>query len=319
MPSEGRKLIKKEGENISGKAGAPEETPEKKNLPKKAPKEHKPKAKAKRLRLDMLLVERGFFSSRERARAAIMAGEVLVNGIISHKAGNQITADALIELKGKKLPYVSRGGLKLAKAIEVFNLDFLNKIVLDIGSSTGGFVDCALQNGASLVYAVDVGYGQLAWELRQNPRVAVWEKTNARYLTAEHIPQKLDWITVDASFISLAKVLPGALNFLKEEGQVLALIKPQFEAGRESVGKKGVVRDKNIHLQVLENVISSFKQMGLFPYGLDFSPIKGPEGNIEYLLWAGREERPKPDLKKVIEESWEFHNKNKVNILSKKE
>jgi len=262
-------------------------------------------------RLDILLVEQGFFTSRERAKAAVMAGEVLVNGIREDKAGSLIDCESQISVNSSKPPFVSRGGLKLAQALAVFNISLLGKTILDIGSSTGGFVDCALQNGASKVYAVDVGYGQLAWSLRQDPRVIVLEKTNARYLDTAQIPEEVDVVTADASFISLAKVLPTPLQFLRESGDLIALIKPQFEAGREKVGKKGVVRDKKVHYEVIANVLEDIIHMGLIPQGCTFSPITGPEGNIEYLLWAKKSATlPKAvniKYEKIIEEAWEIH------------
>lgn len=258
-------------------------------------------------RLDVLLVEQGFFPAREKAKAAIMAGEIFVDGQKMDKAGSAVPITAQIEVRGAKLPYVSRGGLKLAKALSVFQLDLQGAVLLDLGASTGGFVDCALQAGAAKVYAVDVGYGQLAWKLRNDPRVVVWEKTNARYLTKEQVPEAVDCITVDASFISLAKVLEAAVAFLKPEGYVVALIKPQFEAGREKVGKKGVVKDPAVHQQVIEKVIADFAILGLFPLGLDFSPITGPEGNIEYLLWAGKGEGHPQDIPTVVKAAWADH------------
>ncbi|MGI5891470.1 MAG: TlyA family RNA methyltransferase [Bacillota bacterium] len=271
-------------------------------------------------RLDIILVDRGLFSSREKAKAAIMAGEVLVDGSRVDKAGFLLRCDADITVKSKALPYVSRGGLKLAKAIEVFNLDFKGKIVLDIGSSTGGFVDCALQNGAAKVYAVDVGYGQLAWQLRQDQRVVVLEKTNARYLTAKEIPESVHIITVDASFISLAKVLPAALQFLRAQGLLVALIKPQFEAGKDKVGKKGVVKDRAVHIEVLQNVYTAIKELDLMPLAWDFSPITGPNGNIEYLLLAQKarhesaallDEAKNSDIleniKETVTKAWQEH------------
>ena len=245
--------------------------------------------KNKKQRLDILLVERGLFTARDKAKAAIMAGEVLVNGQKADKSGAAFAFDVSIELTGDKLPYVSRGGLKLAHAIGCFGLGFSGKTVLDIGSSTGGFVDCALQNGAQKVYSVDVGYGQLAWKLRTDSRVVVLEKTNARYLTCEQIPESVDFLTVDASFISLAKILPAPSGFLKKGGILVALVKPQFEAGRENVGKKGVVRDQLVHKKVLREVCAAVTQLSLSLRGLDFSPLLGPEGNMEFLLWAQKE------------------------------
>lgn len=243
-----------------------------------------------KMRLDMALLERGLFPSREQARTAIMSRRVSVNGQVVDKAGTSVNSEADITVSGHDLPYVSRGGLKLAKALKSFALDLTGCVMADIGASTGGFTDCALQNGASKVYAVDVGYGQLAWRLRQDERVVVLEKTNARYLSAAEIPEPLDIITIDASFISLSKLLPALFPLLKENGSLVALIKPQFEAGRDKVGKKGVVRDSAVRLEVIERVLSAAKELGFVPRGLDYSPIKGPEGNVEYLLWLGKQE-----------------------------
>jgi 23S rRNA (cytidine1920-2'-O)/16S rRNA (cytidine1409-2'-O)-methyltransferase len=238
----------------------------------------------KKERLDILLVEKGFFTSREKAKAAIMAGLVTVDGEKIEKSGTKINCEACIKVKRNKLKYVSRGGLKLEKAIKLFGLDFQNKIVLDIGASTGGFTDCSLQNGASKVYAVDVGYGQLDWKLRQDNRIIVLERVNARYLTQSHIPENVDIITIDASFISLAKILPAVKRFIKETGFIVTLIKPQFEAGKEKVGKKGVVRDSLTHENVINKLIDAARELGLYCYELTYSPITGPEGNIEYLM-----------------------------------
>ena len=240
-----------------------------------------------KLRLDILLCERGFFPSREQARAAIMAGEVLVDEQKADKAGSLYLHDVAIRLTGSRLPYVSRGGLKLARAIEVFDIDMRGKVIIDIGASTGGFTDCALQNGAAKVYAVDVGYGQLAWKLRQDERVVVLEKCNARYLDESHIGEAADMIMADLSFISLTLALPPALSkILKNGGEVVALIKPQFEAGRKQVGKKGVVRDMCVHIQVIERILEFCAEWKLGVYGIIHSPITGPEGNIEYLLYG---------------------------------
>lgn len=239
-------------------------------------------------RLDVLLVEQGYFDSREKAKAAIMAGRILVDNNKVDKAGTQVGETVTITVTGKDLPYVSRGGYKLEKAIQVFDLPLQNAVMADIGASTGGFTDCALQNGVAKVYAVDVGYGQLAWSLRTDERVVVLEKTNARYLTEKEIPEPLDLITIDASFISLTLLLPALYPLLKTEGSLMALIKPQFEAGREKVGKKGVVRDPAVHEEVINKVIDCAKGLGFTVLGLDYSPIKGPEGNIEYLLWLGK-------------------------------
>ena len=212
------------------------------------------------------------------------------------------------------MPFVSRGGLKLAKAVQSFGLDFSGLVVADIGASTGGFTDCALQNGAAKVYAVDVGYGQLAWKLRQDERVVVLEETNARYLTAEQIPEPLDAATIDAAFISLGKLLPALYPLLKPEGFVMALIKPQFEAGREKVGKNGVVREPAVHLEVIRQVLATAEELGFCPWGLDFSPIKGPKGNIEYLLWLGKQaapERKLPEPEAVVQQAAAaLHTKN---------
>lgn len=241
-------------------------------------------------RLDVLLTEQGYFDSREKAKAAIMAGRILVNNNKVDKAGTQVAEDVKITVTGKDLPYVSRGGYKLEKAIKVFDLPLKNAVMADIGASTGGFTDCALQNGVAKVYAVDVGYGQLAWSLRTDERVVVLEKTNARYLTDKEIPEPLDLITIDASFISLTLLLPALYPLLKAEGSLMALIKPQFEAGREKVGKKGVVRDPAVHGEVIGKVINCAVNLGFEVFGLDYSPIKGPEGNIEYLLWLRKQQ-----------------------------
>lgn len=235
-------------------------------------------------RLDALLVNRGLFESRAKAQAAIMAGQVLVNEQKIDKPGTQVKPEVTIRLLGDKLRYVSRGGLKLEKALQIFPISVEGKVVADIGASTGGFTDCALQNGAAKVYAIDVGYGQLAWKLRSDERVINMERTNVRYLEAKDLPEQVDAATIDVAFISLDKILPAVHKILKPEGFVVALIKPQFEAGRENVGKKGVVRDAKVHQEVINNVIAFAKAEGFGIAGLDFSPIKGPEGNIEYLL-----------------------------------
>lgn len=239
-----------------------------------------------KMRLDVALVEKGLAKSREKAKAMIMAGQVLVDNQKIDKAGTEINPALSIRILGNDLPYVSRGGLKLEKAIKTFDLDFTNKVVADIGASTGGFVDCALQNGAMKVFAVDVGYNQLDWKLRTDERVINMEKTNARYLKVEDLGETVDFVTTDVAFISLDKILPPAVGLLKEQGQVAALIKPQFEAGKEYVGKKGVVKDPKVHQMVIEKILFLCEQINLNVNGLDFSPIKGPEGNIEYLLWA---------------------------------
>ena len=235
-------------------------------------------------RLDVLLVKRGLAPSREKAKTMIMEGNVFVNNNREDKAGSTFAEDAPIEIHGNTLKYVSRGGLKLEKAMTHFSISLDGMVCMDIGASTGGFTDCMLQNGAKKVYSVDVGYGQFAWKLRQDPRVVCMEKTNIRYVTPEDIDDALDFASVDVSFISLTKVLGPARALLKDNGQMVCLIKPQFEAGREKVGKKGVVRDPAVHKEVIEKVIAFAKEQYLQPLALDFSPIKGPEGNIEYLV-----------------------------------
>ncbi len=234
-------------------------------------------------RLDVLLTERGLVESRQRAQGIIMSGQVFVDQQKVDKAGAQIDEKAEIEVRGSTLPYVSRGGLKLEKALKCFPITLKNKVAIDAGASTGGFTDCMLQNGARKVYAVDVGYGQLAWSLRTDPRVVCMERTNVRYLSPELIPEPLDFGTVDVSFISLKLILPALRTVLKPEAEVVCLVKPQFEAGREKVGKKGVVRDPKVHLEVLENFLRFAQESDFSVKGLDFSPIRGPEGNIEYL------------------------------------
>lgn len=260
----------------------------------------------KRYRLDNLLVERGFFQSRNRAQAAVMEGNVLVNNIKKTKPGSLVDEDAKIEIIGDQLPYVSRGGLKLEKAIQVFDISFKEKTVLDIGASTGGYTDCALQKGAKKVFAVDVGYGQLAWKLRNDPRVINMERVNARYLTPEDIGEKVDIVTLDVSFISLEKVVSACLPLVKEGGELVALIKPQFEAGKEKVGKKGVVKDPQVHIEVLEQVTRTLNDLGLRVLNLTFSPIRGPKGNIEYLAYGVKEPGNNEclDIPGVVEEAW---------------
>ena len=234
-------------------------------------------------RLDILLVKRGLAESREKAKAVIMSGIVYVDGQKEDKAGQTFADTANIEVRGNTLKYVSRGGLKLEKAMECFDVSVKDKVCMDIGASSGGFTDCMLQNGAKKVYAVDVGHGQLAWKLRNDTRVVVMEKTNIRYVKPEDIGESIDFASIDVSFISLSKVLPAAYNLLGECGEIVALIKPQFEAGREKVGKKGVVREKSTHIEVIQNCFAYAKDNGFFVRELEFSPVKGPEGNIEYL------------------------------------
>ena len=236
-------------------------------------------------RLDVLLVKRNLAESREKAKAIIMSGIVYVDGQKEDKAGSTFEETAAIEVRGTTLKYVSRGGLKLEKAMTHFGLDLTGKVCMDVGSSTGGFTDCMLQNGAVKVYAVDVGHGQLAWKLRNDPRVVCMERTNIRYVTREEIKEPVDFASIDVSFISLTKVLGPVKSLLTDEGQVVCLIKPQFEAGREKVGKKGVVRDKKVHLEVIRMVMEFAAGLGFELLNLEYSPIRGPEGNIEYLLY----------------------------------
>lgn len=235
-------------------------------------------------RLDVLLVNRGLFESREKAKAAIMAGQIFMDESIRiDKAGTKVPVDANLVIKGNTLPYVSRGGLKLEKAIELYGVDLNNAVMIDIGASTGGFTDCALQHGAKKVFAIDVGYNQLAWKLRQDPRVINMEKTNIRSVTPEGLGELADFISIDVAFISLDKVLPVATTLLGTSGSLVALIKPQFEAGRDKVGKGGIVRDPATHKEVLERILSVASDCGFYLHGLTFSPIKGMEGNIEFL------------------------------------
>ena len=236
-------------------------------------------------RLDVLLVSGGYAESREKAKAIIMSGQVFIDGQREDKAGSMFDPEKIhIEVKGNVLKYVSRGGLKLEKAMEQFDLSLQDKVCMDIGASTGGFTDCMLQNGAVKVFSVDVGHGQLAWKLRNDPRVVCMEKTNFRYVTMEQIGEPLDFASCDVSFISLTKILIPARNLLKDNGQMVCLIKPQFEAGKDKVGKKGVVREPEIHIEVVEKILDFADMIGFDILHLDFSPIKGPEGNIEYLV-----------------------------------
>lgn len=247
-------------------------------------------------RIDTLLVDKGYFTSREKARASIMAGDVMINDSRVDKPGQKVAVTtAKISIK-EKMPYVSRGGLKLAKALQIFQLHLQDRIVIDIGASTGGFTDCALQNDAALVYAIDVGYGQIAWSLRKDPRVQVLERTNIRHVEKNifnfGIP---DFVTIDVSFISLGLVIPR-VNYLLDKYEGVALVKPQFEAGREFIGKKGVVKDPEVHRSVLHKVIQVLIDIGTSVRGIDHSPIKGPEGNIEYLLHF---QKPAPSVERV--------------------
>jgi 23S rRNA (cytidine1920-2'-O)/16S rRNA (cytidine1409-2'-O)-methyltransferase len=240
-------------------------------------------------RLDVLLANRGLASSREKAKAMIMEGIVYVNGQKEDKAGTLFDTEAPLEVRGTALPYVSRGGLKLEKSVKSFSLNLNGLVCLDVGASTGGFTDCMLQNGAAKVYAIDVGRGQLDWKLRNDPRVVCMEKTNIRYVQPADIGEEASFCSIDVSFISLTKVLGPVRELLKSDGQIVCLVKPQFEAGREKVGKKGVVRDPQVHEEVLHKVISWALDLGFVVLHLDFSPIKGPEGNIEYLLHLNKD------------------------------
>ncbi len=256
-------------------------------------------------RLDVRMTELGLAESRQKAQAIIMSGQVFVDGKRLDKCGAPVAEDAAIEVHGKTLPYVSRGGLKLEKAMKTFPLDLHGVTAMDCGASTGGFTDCMLQNGAAKVYAVDVGYGQLDWKLRNDSRVVNLERTNARYLTRAEIPEPLEFVSVDVSFISLGLILPALRPLLAEEAQMVCLVKPQFEAGREKVGKKGVVRDPKVHVEVLEQFLRHAEQSNLTVKGLTFSPVRGPEGNIEYLGWlsAAGGAANVPDLEALVRES----------------
>lgn len=263
-----------------------------------------------KIRLDVYLVDNGLTSSRERAKALIMAGQVYVKNQKCDKAGMMIDeSETSVEVRGEQLKYVSRGGLKLEKAMAEFPITLEGKTAMDIGASTGGFTDCMLQNGAKKVFAVDVGYGQFAWKLRQDERVVNMERTNIRYVTTDDIGTTVDFASIDVSFISLKLVLPVAYNLLSENGEIVALIKPQFEAGRGQVGKKGVVRDKNVHFDVIRGVLSFASEIGFDILGLSYSPIKGPEGNIEYLAYLKKSdevhELTDEDISAVVEKSHE--------------
>ncbi len=236
-------------------------------------------------RLDVLLVQKGLAPSREKAKAIIMSGIVYVDNVKEDKAGTSFDVNSNIEVRGKTLKYVSRGGLKLEKAMDKYGLNLEGKVCMDIGASTGGFTDCMLQNGASKVYSVDVGRGQLAWKLVQDPKVVVMDKTNIRYITRDDIDDDIEFASVDVSFISLTKIMEAVKAILTDDARMVCLIKPQFEAGREKVGKKGVVRDINVHKEVVNNIVQYMKSIGFGILGLDYSPIKGPEGNIEYLIY----------------------------------
>ncbi len=248
---------------------------------------------AEKLRLDIAITDRGLVQSREKAKALIMAGQVFVNGQKELKAGATVKPEDEIEIRGSQNPFVSRGGLKLRKAAENFGIDLSDCVCMDIGASTGGFTDCMLSYGAKKVYAIDVGYGQLAWKLRTDERVVNMERTNFRYVTHEQIPEDIDFASVDVSFISLKLILPVLRELLKNDGEAVCLIKPQFEAGKEKIGKKGVVRDPQVHVEVVERITDFAVESGFSLINLDFSPIKGPEGNIEYLMHIVKSDEPK--------------------------
>ena len=276
--------------------------------------------KQKKQRLDVLLVEKGLAPSREKAKAIIIAGIVYVDGNKEDKAGTTFPVNAVIVIKGKTLPYVSRGGLKLEKAMQKFPITLSGKVCMDVGSSTGGFTDCMLQNGATKVYAIDVGHGQLAWKLRNDERVVCMEKTNIRYVVPEDSDELAAFSSIDVSFISLTKVLLPVKNLLTEDGQVVCLIKPQFEAGREKVGKKGVVRDRAVHEEVIRMVMDYASSIDFYPLALDFSPVKGPEGNIEYLLFLSKNKQDQEivdassiDIKAVVTASHDTLDKEPGN------
>lgn len=268
-----------------------------------------------KIRLDSAVFELGISESREKAKALIMAGQIYVNGMKAIKPGVTVNSTDKIELKGNTLPYVSRGGLKLEKAMKVFPITLDKKVCMDIGASTGGFTDCMLQNGAVKVYSIDVGYGQLAWKLRSDSRVVNLERTNFRYVTHEQIPEDIDFASIDVSFISLKLIFPALMPLLKSDGECVCLVKPQFEAGKDKVGKKGVVREKSTHIEVIENVISYASDNGFSVLNLDFSPVKGPEGNIEYLLYIKKTDNAVCDvdsdmIKRIVDESHSSLDKN---------
>ena len=262
----------------------------------------------KKVRLDQLVFDLGLTESRERAKTTVMSGLVLVDGKRIDKPGTQVSPDSKIEVKGSAIPYVSRGGLKLEKALKVFHIDPTGMHCIDCGASTGGFTDVLLKNGAEKVFAVDVGYGQLAWSLRQDERVVNMERTNIRHISPEQIPEALDLAVADLSFISLKLVLPAISSVLKDKAELVCLIKPQFEAGKDEVGKKGVVRDESVHLAVIESILDFVPTIGLTVLGLDYSPIKGPEGNIEYLCYMKKGGGEAPDINAagIVEASHEM-------------
>lgn len=264
-------------------------------------------------RLDVLLVEQGLADSREKAKAIIMSGIVYVDNNKEDKAGTTFEETAKVEVRGNTLKYVSRGGLKLEKAMNNFGVTLDGKVCMDVGASTGGFTDCMLQNGAVKVYSVDVGHGQLAWKLRNDERVVCMEKTNIRYVTPEDIDDRVEFVSIDVSFISLTKVLPAVKELMTENGEIVCLIKPQFEAGREKVGKKGVVRELSTHIEVVQMIVDYVRNNGFRTLDLSYSPIKGPEGNIEYLLYMTKDESRENaefDIKALVSESHDTLNKS---------
>ncbi len=258
---------------------------------------------SEKLRLDVALVENGLCESREKAKAYIMAGQVYVNGQKSLKAGATVKSEDKLEIRGKQMPFVSRGGLKLQKAVDSFGVKLNDCICMDIGASTGGFTDCMLQHGAKKVYSIDVGYGQLAWKLRTDERVVNLERTNFRYVTRENIPDEIDFASVDVSFISLKLIVPVMRELLKQGGEAVCLIKPQFEAGRDKIGKKGVVRELSTHIEVIQTITEFIFESGFDILNLDFSPVKGPEGNIEYLIYIKKSDSPINLLTRSFEET----------------
>lgn len=268
-------------------------------------------------RLDMELVSRGIIKSRELAKAAIMAGQVYINNQKADKAGESVCADDKIEFRGETLKYVSRGGLKLEKAMDLYGFKLDGKICMDVGASTGGFTDCMLQNGANKVFSVDVGYGQLAWSLRTNEKVVNLERTNIRYITKEQVPDCIDFVSIDVSFISLGLVIPPLLPFLSDDAMMVCLVKPQFEAGKEKVGKHGVVKDPDTHIEVVKKARNIAKESGFGIVGIEFSPIKGPEGNIEYLMVLSKAEKDldfsDEEIEKLVHSSHEMLDKRQVN------
>lgn len=267
------------------------------------------KVKVKKERLDVLLVEQGFFESRENAKRHIMEGIILVNDVPVDKAGTKVPVDARLRIKGHVMPYVGRGGYKLEKAISTFGIDLKGKVMADIGASTGGFTDCALQHGAAKVFAIDVGTNQLDWKLRSNPQVVNMEKTNIKVVTEDMLGEPVDFISTDVSFISVTKIIPAVHSILEKEGDLVILIKPQFEAGREKVGKGGIVKDPKVHEEVIADTLAAFEEEGLHCWGLTYSPIKGGSGNIEFLGWMRYDEPEtalrEEDIRRVVEEAHE--------------